>query len=804
MEEAAPVPLPGLARGGVPLAAAKGRETPGPSLLLSTASRSASHGRSQCGATEMHPGRIYNVKTLREHAFDMAGPADSTGKLGKKAEYQAAFAPLSEEVLQERRAWMDSGLYKHCRNEQRPSHRERSSVSSNASRLSHLTTWGSRPRRSSEAEESGPEDDEDLVIRYFGPGDADAFRQCRLGRRVGEPTQWRDACSRAANWFLYPPRDTALHPPPGARPRWEDLDAAEAKLNGPKNRNYHLYARKDKGVAGPGPGVDDEDESLSQNSLLLGLGSTTSTLVLNTQTHRLEREFRRKTSSRRARERLGVQWAADLEAADDAHAPRDREDEDIGELLSDERALKRIAQLMEAFERSGPNSAGWLFTEDFRWALRRDVRIQEIFGLERKTSDEKRKGRRSKGNQAEDGAAQGPLDAIVSWLADTVFRNRDECVTLTKKSRIKLAAMLDELRKVESDLITNERETSAPKMSFDIFSEAFWAFVGKSLDPRVWKRDVGGILRSVAAQKDSPYALTATEMLVRDSILGVNITSNELRLPDYVELGRLGMMEKPDLSLAHEAGVRRCLEEKTQRLAKLRLQEAASPFEESFAGAVRLEKDLAEYQVLKQQLDTVSREAFLSASAESLGRFFSVLREKTNRLQGVDAAAREAGLLRSIPSFQLPPAEYAALEAHHRRLRDLQGEESSSTRPESSVLPTALVSDIDDDDDAACLKAAKKKAAKAPAVRRVPSNVDVESSVLQASILSNGSLPSKAAKTAGAKATGANAVQALFAAQRAKFEEGARGSEEELSGGAVDTATDDDIASLAASDREEA
>ncbi|CBZ51168.1 conserved hypothetical protein [Neospora caninum Liverpool] len=658
------------------VADAEAHEDVGPSLLLAPGQEVSEKAKA---GEALRPGRIYNLHTLRERMIGLNLPEEANVK--SRGRLPPTVVPLTHDVLagQERALRGDADRLEAGRKDDWALHgRDSSSRSSHATGLSNLSTWGSEGRRMHASGRAG--DPTWFLRRRWCPQDENSESETAI-------------CARTA--WMHPSGDTALFPPHGNGPDWEELDAAERKVLGPKNRNYHLYARKDHGLLDPRTRLDTPEDGQSLKSDM-GLESTTSTLVLNTRTHRLERRSRNTAPTEKTRGRVHWHDGGDEEEGGGLA----KEAGDLGDVLADEKALKQVALLMEAFERSRPNAAGWVFLKDFRWTLHRDLRVQEIFGLERKSTDVlEKKGRRKEEIPAAEAAAQGPLRAVMSWLADTVFRNRDEPVTFTKKSQVKLNAMLDQLRRIESDLISNDRMIDEAKIPFDTFSKAFWPFVGKSLSPSMWRHGVG-VYRTVATQKDTPYALTATQMMVRDSLLGVNIAADELRLPDFVELPRLGLMEKPDVSLAHEVGSNRLLQEKTGSLERLRFSEASSPFQQSFADVVRLEKGLAEYQVLKQQLDRVSREAFLSAPSESLARFLAVVRDRAGHVDTAEELAREAGIFRAPPVFMLPSKEHADLREHQRRMRERFGEETSASGLLGvSAIPTALVSDDEDEDE---------------------------------------------------------------------------------------------------------
>ncbi|PHJ19452.1 hypothetical protein CSUI_006714 [Cystoisospora suis] len=567
--------------------------------------------------------------------------------------------------------------------------------------------------------------------------------------------------------LMRPLRDTALHPLPGqpSKPAWKDLIEKEKGCLGPRERNYHLYAldkdkhtsssyirrrmkeeeeeehhqaheRRKKGAAWGDTNVVDSSKTTI---------STTSTLILNTRTHRLERRTvrgvpRGRSMVRQREEDDPSKKCMSLSkrrgpyegrtGADDARGDEDEEEDGMmtykefmqsscSSSITTEKGVKRIALLFEAFERSHPDPSGWLRTREFRWNLERDFRIQDIFGLRRKlnsssshstsskarnasevrgdrshvlyassprgmmwkakkkglTEEKDLQGRRERGGGTcggmEETSSSTLLEGIFSWVSQAL-RNRDEPVLLTKKSQVKFEAILDQIRRVESELIANERETGEPKLSFDVFCRALWSFATPSENPASWSRGLGGSELLVSAQKQEAYALTATQMLVRDAILGVNIAESELKLPDYVGLGNLALMETPELSLAREANDRRLLEEKRRRQENMRYKEVLSPFEESFSRAVQLERDLAEHQVLKQRLDRLSRERFLSTPSKALYHFVENMRSKPSRGGGgfEEAFEREEDLYKAVPRFQLPPEEVQRREA--RRLRILK------------------------------------------------------------------------------------------------------------------------------------
>nr|PIM01619.1 hypothetical protein TGCOUG_289990 [Toxoplasma gondii COUG] len=686
MEDPPPFPPSGVLSSRL-FAPDEAGEEVGPSLLLPS---EVEGGERAQASKPLRPGRIYNLHTLRERMKEFTS-AEEGGKASRGRKKTPNIVPLSHEALADQAKSQGYERFLEGARKEEWGEGGRGSSCSFAQDvgLTNRSTLGSESRRMHPTK-SGPSG----ASQAFPLADATRFLRRQWCPQYDSSSDHEAAiCQRTAHWLLRPSGDTALYPLHGNRPDWAELDEAEKKILGPKNRNYHLYARKEKaGGFGIRSAMDSLEEGERMSSTDRGLGSTTSTLVLNMRTHRLERRSRTKASVEKAAKGR-VRWQDEGEESDGGV-----ETGEGGGLLSDEKMLQRVAVLMEAFERSGPNAAGWLFLRDFKWTLHRDPRVQEIFGLEKKQYSLEKKSKRKEGHAEEESTSQGPLKAVVSWIADTVFRNRDEPVTFTKKSQVKVKAMLDQLRRIESDLISNERTVEEAKIAFDTFAKAFWPFVGKSLTPDTWRQGLG-VYRTVATQKDTPYALTATQMMVRDSILGVNIASDELRLPDFVELPRLGLMEKPDLSLAHEVGTDRKLHEKAQSLERLRFTEASSPFQQSFADVIHLEKDLAEYQVLKQQLDRVSREAFLSAPSESLARFLAVIRDRAGHMDSVEELAREAGIFRAPPTFKMPSAEHEELREHQTRMREKFGEETTSSQLVGvSAVPTALVSDDEDDE----------------------------------------------------------------------------------------------------------
>lgn len=123
---------------------------------------------------------------------------------------------------------------------------------------------------------------------------------------------------------------------------------------------------------------------------------------------------------------------------------------------------------------------------------------------------------------------------------------------------------------------------------------------------------------------------------------------------------------------------------------------------------IKLESDLAEHEILRQRLDRVSREKFLSTPSQALHRFLQTLRgdkasASSARGRGgggepsEEAWEREAGLYKPVPRFRLPPREERRREAQRLRVlrfaerRQLEDGEDSS--PEKHVFEDATTRD---------------------------------------------------------------------------------------------------------------
>lgn len=125
-------------------------------------------------------------------------------------------------------------------------------------------------------------------------------------------------------------------------------------------------------------------------------GVSVTTLVLNTQTKRLERKGDRETALMQKRQqaierkKLGTRTEKDTE---------------------------NLCLLWEAFHRGGSNNSGWLRTRDLSWSLQRDERLFEIFGIKRKDHQEETE---------EIGWKR--------WLRD-VLRSRDEPLPVVRSLR---------------------------------------------------------------------------------------------------------------------------------------------------------------------------------------------------------------------------------------------------------------------------------------------------------------------------------------------------------------------------------
>ncbi|KAL8274490.1 hypothetical protein Esti_001650 [Eimeria stiedai] len=279
--------------------------------------------------------------------------------------------------------------------------------------------------------------------------------------------------------------------------------------------------------------------------------STTSTLVLNTKTKRLERK--------------GEKEVAVLRKRQEKQQGRTQEE------------TEKMCLLFEAFQRGCTDTSGWLKTSDFAWTLQRDLRLLEIFGLKQK----------AKNNEEETGWRR--------WLT-TIFRNRDEPIPLAHESQRKLRAMLNQIRRIEADLVSNERATHDLKMTFETFATGFLKFLGES-DSAVWSSAEPSFVE-VATEKDPPYGMSLTEMLVRDSLLGVSLTKTEAWQPDRVQFGSVRFLELPGASLLQRGRDR--AEQQRAAEAKFRVQQLHNGDHHKLAARVRAEAERVELELLQQ------------------------------------------------------------------------------------------------------------------------------------------------------------------------------------------------------------
>ncbi|KAL8454105.1 hypothetical protein Emag_001538 [Eimeria magna] len=279
--------------------------------------------------------------------------------------------------------------------------------------------------------------------------------------------------------------------------------------------------------------------------------SITSTLVLNTKTKRLERKGKKELALIRKRQE--------------------------GQQAMTQEETEKMCILFEAFQRGCTDTSGWLKTSDFAWALQRDPRLLEIFGLKQK----------SKKNQEETGWGR--------WLT-AIFRNRDDPIPLDSGSQRKMRALLNQIRRIESDLVSNERASHDLKMTFETFAAGFLKFLGDS-DPAVWSSTEPSFVE-IATEKEPPYGMSLTEMLVRDSLLGVSLTKTEAWQPDKVQFGGVRLLELPGASLLQRGRDR--AEQQRAAEAKFRAQLLQNGDHHKLAARVRAEAERAELELLQK------------------------------------------------------------------------------------------------------------------------------------------------------------------------------------------------------------
>ncbi|OEH74997.1 hypothetical protein cyc_03359 [Cyclospora cayetanensis] len=292
--------------------------------------------------------------------------------------------------------------------------------------------------------------------------------------------------------------------------------------------------------------------------------SESSTLVLNTKTRQLERKGAKEVELIKRRYDTLLQ-------------------QKVGGRT--EKETENLCLLWEAFNRGCSDDSGWLRTKDFSWVLQRDERLFEIFGIKRK---------REKGSEEK--------PQWQKWLGK-VFRNRDELLEVTRAGEQKLRAMLNSVRLVESHLIANERATDDLKMTFETFVSVFAKYLGDA-DPSEWASKETSFVE-ICTDKDPPYAMSITEMLVRDAILGISLTKTEARRPHKLQFGSVPLLEPPGLSLEQRASDRGQLQRAAE--AKFMAQRIKNGDDHKLAARVRAEAEKTELELLQR---TAKRESF--------------------------------------------------------------------------------------------------------------------------------------------------------------------------------------------------
>ncbi|KAL8428290.1 hypothetical protein Efla_001585 [Eimeria flavescens] len=299
--------------------------------------------------------------------------------------------------------------------------------------------------------------------------------------------------------------------------------------------------------------------------------SVSSTLVLNTKTKRLERK--------------GEKEAALLRKRQEAQ----------GRLEQTAEETEKICLLWEAFQRGCTDKSGWLRTSDFAWALQRDPRLFTIFGLKEQTTKETEQ------------------TAWGRWIAG-LLKNRDEPIPLAPESTRKMRAMLNQIRRIESDLVCNERATHELKMTFQTFANGFAKFLGDS-DPAVWGSTEPSFVE-IATEKEPPYGMSLTEMLVRDSLLGISLTKTEAWQPDNMQFGSVRLLEPPGASLLQRSRDR--AEQQRAAEAKFRAELLKKGDHHKLAARVRAEAERVELELLQQAAREELLERQLTEDEEQL------------------------------------------------------------------------------------------------------------------------------------------------------------------------------------------